>query len=312
MPPGREPWIKLKVRTDESDKLASLPSDSARWGWIRVLLKAKTQRRMGVFASRQHLRTVIAPHGRFIGAWLVAGLLHEWPVDCPCVTTYGDVGEGELVVHDYRKEQRDPTNADRQAGHRGRNRNGVGNGKRNGGSNADRNADRNATGTPHSRARGTTETETETERDSKSATDSRVLLSGDADSPRLTAEQFADWKSLSSRNWGPFKAAWLARGFLNPPHGDGDDPKSQRSLVWEIADARPDDLARWVAEAPGRSVREVLEHVLEQWHAARKEGAERADAQEAESAEHKTETRADAKVSMARIGDLLPGRTVTR
>lgn len=194
MPPSREPWIKLKVRTDESDKIASLPNDQARWGWIRVLLKAKTQRRMGIFASRGHLRTVIAPHGRFIDAWIEANLLHQWPTPClRCTSLYDSLAsDGEFVVHDYLREQRDPTNADRQADwrhsrsdaapgtgdggpDRNAGRNGTANGDRDGGDNAERNGPRNALGdgavpptvTADSRARGTTATETET-RDSES------------------------------------------------------------------------------------------------------------------------------------------------
>jgi hypothetical protein len=123
----------------------------------------------------------------------------------------------------------------------------------------------------------------------------------------LSAEQFAAWSGFDHPAWEPFKSAWLARGLRNPPFGDADDPGRQRALLWEIADARPDDLGRWVAEAPGRSVRGVINHVLEQWHAAKHEGARRADAQEAESAELKAETRADGKAAMTRIGDLLQG-----
>lgn len=115
MPPSREPWIKVKIRLDESDKVAGLPNDAARWGWVRVLLKAKTQRRMGVFGSRQQLKTILGIHGRFVPSYLAAGLLHEWPTDCRCAPAYeadtedgGEVPDGALVVHDYRDEQIQP------------------------------------------------------------------------------------------------------------------------------------------------------------------------------------------------------------
>lgn len=140
MPPVRKPWIKVDADADESDKLAGLPNHSARWGWLRMMCRAKTQRRMGVFAGQVHLRSLLGTEGRYVPDMVKAGLLHYWPTDCGrCASDYlGDASEGELVVHDYRREQRDPTNADRQA--TSRDRNGV------------RNGESNATVTPLSRA----------------------------------------------------------------------------------------------------------------------------------------------------------------
>lgn len=107
MPPSREPWIKLKVGIIRSDKVGSLPSGEARWGWVKVLCEAKLQRRMGVFASRKHLRSILGTHARFVSAYVTSGLLHEAPVKCRCIDSYADAGPaaGELVVHDYRDEQ---------------------------------------------------------------------------------------------------------------------------------------------------------------------------------------------------------------
>lgn len=130
MSPARKPWIKVDADADESDKLASLPNHAARWGWFRMLCRAKTQRRMGVFAGTVHLRQLLGTEGRYVPDLVKAGLIHQWPTDCGrCATDYaGDAAAGELVVHDYRREQRDPTNADRQERHR----NGVRNGESNG------------------------------------------------------------------------------------------------------------------------------------------------------------------------------------
>ena len=117
MPPRHKPWIKVDADADESDKLAGLPNHSARWGWFRMMCRAKTQRRMGVFAGQAHLRQLLGTEGRYVPDMVRAGLLHAWPTDCGrCATDYaGDVTDGEIVVHDFRREQRDPTNAERQS-----------------------------------------------------------------------------------------------------------------------------------------------------------------------------------------------------
>jgi hypothetical protein len=130
MPPARKPWIKVDADADESDKLAGLPSHAARWGWFRMMCRAKTQRRMGVFAGPAHLRQLLGAEGRYVPDLVKAGLLHVWPTDCGrCADDYaGDATAGDVVVHDYRREQRDPTNAERQERHR----NGVRNAESNG------------------------------------------------------------------------------------------------------------------------------------------------------------------------------------
>ncbi len=133
---------------------------------------------------------------------------------------------------------------------------------------------------------------------SEAPTEPRVLLS---------AEQLAAWQDFSHPRWQPFREAWLAKGFRYPPHGEWDDPKSQRALLWEIADARPDELAAWIRAAPGRSVRDVVGWVLERWHEARRTAARRADAQEVEAAAHKADRQGSA-VSLTRIGELLQQR----
>jgi hypothetical protein len=127
MPPKHKPWWKVDADADESDKLAKLPSDQARWAWFRMLCRAKTQRQMGVFAGRSHLKTLLGLHGRFVPDLVRVGVAHDWPTDCQkCSTDYAGVAvAGDLVVHDYRREQRDPTNAERQSAYR--DRNGVGN-----------------------------------------------------------------------------------------------------------------------------------------------------------------------------------------
>ena len=82
MPPRHKPWIKVDADTDESDKLAGLPNHNARWGWFRMMCRAKTQRRMGVFAGQAHLRQLLGTEGRYVPDMVKAGLLHVWPTDC--------------------------------------------------------------------------------------------------------------------------------------------------------------------------------------------------------------------------------------
>ena len=120
MPPRHKPWIKVDADADESDKVARLPNHSARWGWFRMMCRAKTQRRLGVFAGEAHLRQLLGTEGRYVPDMVRAGLLHFWPTDCGrCAGDYsGDATDDELVVHDFRREQRDPTNAERQSRHR--------------------------------------------------------------------------------------------------------------------------------------------------------------------------------------------------
>lgn len=89
----------------------------------------------------------------------------------------------------------------------------------------------------------------------------------------LTKAQFDAWRTFADPAWQPFKAAWLERGFCHPPEGDPrDDPRtSLRSRLWEIAQARPDDLGRWVREARGSTQREVVGHVFAMWRELREE-----------------------------------------
>lgn len=87
----------------------------------------------------------------------------------------------------------------------------------------------------------------------------------------LTVAQRTEWKAgrweEQPEAWGPFVEAWLDRGLRLPPEGDPrDDPDtSLRSRLWPIAEARPNDLGRWVREAKGRTVHQIIGHVFRQW-----------------------------------------------
>ena len=77
----------------------------------------------------------------------------------------------------------------------------------------------------------------------------------------LSRAQLIAWSDYVHPAWAPFKDAWLSRACAPPPTGD------QRRLLWEIADARPNDLATWVAGAPDRRPDLIVEYVLVQWKA---------------------------------------------
>lgn len=100
--------------------------------------------------------------------------------------------------------------------------------------------------------------------------------------PRLTREQLDGWRTFDADEWQPFRSAWLARGFLWPPQGSAlDDPEtSLRSRLWEIADARPNDLGRWVREAKGHTPHAVIGEVFARWRGLQDEIGGELDADE--------------------------------
>lgn len=91
----------------------------------------------------------------------------------------------------------------------------------------------------------------------------------------LTKAQLTAWRSFTDPIWQPFMAAWMERGFRLPPRGEatdepGEGEPSARAILWQIADARPNDLGRWVRGAPaGARPNEIISHVIGQWHALR-------------------------------------------
>jgi hypothetical protein len=120
--PSREPWIKLKIGFRRSDKLALLPSDSARLGWVYAMLEGKVQRKSGVFVDRLQLIDLLGRFSEHFDGYVGAGLLEIEPELCAeCAHWYPGLKPGQVVIHDFAVEQRDPTNADRQATWRDRN-----------------------------------------------------------------------------------------------------------------------------------------------------------------------------------------------
>ena len=98
----------------------------------------------------------------------------------------------------------------------------------------------------------------------------------------LDRRQLEAWASFG-QEWELVRAAWLARGLRQPPSGtaDDEDADSQRAILWQVLDAQPMQLPRWIADAPkGISAARVVAHVLECWHATRDEAIAAAQDQE--------------------------------
>lgn len=88
--------------------------------------------------------------------------------------------------------------------------------------------------------------------------------------PTLSKSDLAAWSTFG-HEWDAFRVAWIARGFRLPPSGRADDPAGQRALLYQVLDARPAQLPRWVAMASGKTSHEVVAWIIAQWHEVRVE-----------------------------------------
>lgn len=85
-------WITVDTKLGNHPKMAALPSDAARYGWVMTLLEAKEQRHQGTFASENHYRLVMGRHGRFLPDYIKAGLIDKDE-------------DGSVHVHDWKQHQ---------------------------------------------------------------------------------------------------------------------------------------------------------------------------------------------------------------
>ncbi len=113
--PRRDPYVPMDATIRRNAKLAALPSDTARLGWLYVGLgDAKLQRPSGCFRSRCHWDEVAGRFARFRRDYLAAGLLEQAPDLCPrCAEAWPGVAAGTLVVHDWKRHNTDPGAAER-------------------------------------------------------------------------------------------------------------------------------------------------------------------------------------------------------
>lgn len=198
-----KPWWRVDADADVSDKLVGLPSDAARWAWFRMGCQAKVQRHMGVFADRAYLRFLLGAYARHLGSLEGKGLVHEWPTTCSdCATDYRSMAvAGSMVVHNYRRKQVDPTNAERQARFR----------ERHSASNADGNGERNGNVDAFSRALSPSPYPSPSETGEEDGY--HVATPPEAHQLRLLAEELTGQPSVLANVWGGLgeKAVRLAR-----------------------------------------------------------------------------------------------------
>lgn len=118
-----DPWVAVEATVRRSDKLAALPSDTARWGWLVMLGEAKLLRRQGTFSVGQWAE-VMGRYAKYLPDYIRLGLLHRAPAYCDetrqrtCLRGRGPFERGVLVVHDWPRHQRE--HAVRQADYESR------------------------------------------------------------------------------------------------------------------------------------------------------------------------------------------------
>lgn len=86
------PWFQVNCDLPKHPKMAALPNDAARWGWLAVLAEAKLQRKQGTFASEAHFKEVMGRHGRNLKHYVAAKLIEPRR-------------DGSLAVHDWQHHQ---------------------------------------------------------------------------------------------------------------------------------------------------------------------------------------------------------------
>lgn len=124
--PRKAPAFLVTTTVNKSQRLADLPSDSARLGYFyAVLPQAKLAPIQGQFASRTIFREVAGRFARFERSYIAVGVLEVAPNLCDrCKARWKEAPRrGVLVVHDWHEHQYDPNRLDQQrlwdAEHRG-------------------------------------------------------------------------------------------------------------------------------------------------------------------------------------------------
>ncbi len=85
-------WFTVDCDLPDHPKLLELPNDSARYGWIVTLARAKRQRTPGQFDSERHYRGVLHRYAKYLPNYLAVGLLEQHE-------------DHSLTVHDWRRYQ---------------------------------------------------------------------------------------------------------------------------------------------------------------------------------------------------------------
>lgn len=108
-----DPWVAIDATFRRNPKIAGLPSDSARYGWLVVLGEAKLLRRHGTF-TRNQWRECAGRFWKFLPNYIAAGLIHEGRALCSedvrdrCLEGRAEfVADNVLLVHDWPAHQRE-------------------------------------------------------------------------------------------------------------------------------------------------------------------------------------------------------------
>jgi hypothetical protein len=128
----------------------------------------------------------------------------------------------------------------------------------------------------------------------------------------LSREQHEAWlefeRGADLDVWAPTLEAWAER-FPWPPMGDrydDDQAPSQRSVLWQMLDAWPTEVPRWLRQAPrAASARDVLAYCVRRWHDVREAVGPDPD-DEMRVAEIRVD-RAHARGVLTRVRDILAG-----
>jgi hypothetical protein len=290
--PRKVPAVLVEATIRENGKLAALPSDTARLGYFYICLgAAKLLNPPGMFSSQQHFKEVAGRFAKYISAYELTGLVEVAPKLCArCRERWSNMPpkKGQIVVHDWHEFQYDPLKIERQRQYEERQRAPQSDPVSDVVSDPVSDAQSDAVSSPiptefptpisrtrEARSRGERRTLNVEEGESQASKNVTARAAGQPSKngaePRLTKAQLQAWATFEPK-WDPFKAVWLARGFLHPPAGspDGDDT-SQRGLLFQVLDAWPNAIVGWAREAPGKTSREVIDYILERWHEKREE-----------------------------------------
>lgn len=281
--PRKVPAVLIEATVRRNAKLAALPSDTARLGYFYLLGDAKLSEPVpGQFASRAVFRDVAGRWAKYLDDYISARLLEVAPRLCQkCRAAWSAMPprSGSLVVHDWQEHQYDPRKVERQREYEERQRASAESDVSDGVSDAQSDAvsdgvsdaanDAFPTGDSRGRARSGAPN---VERELEPRTVPVVERGRESDDPgpTLSKSDLSAWSSFGPE-WDAFRLAWIGRGFRLPPSGQPDDPAGQRAMLYQVLDARPTQLPRWVRMASGKTSHDVVAWILAQWHEVRAE-----------------------------------------
>lgn len=110
-----DPWVAVEATIRRSAKMAALPNDTARYGFIVALGECKLLARQGSMTPEQWPE-LMGRFARYLKDYVSVGLVHLMPAWCgdrACMRGRGPFPDGRLVIHNWPTYQRE--HARRQA-----------------------------------------------------------------------------------------------------------------------------------------------------------------------------------------------------